>query len=1028
MNGSSNDNLVLNLCVPELQLTGLALIFLSLWALLDPRRNYLLDLVDFSEDDPLLRQAIYLALFTGSVTLIVGFIGCCGTIKKSLYLLISFVGDKLSVYLTKLTYDRYYRLYWVTPLIDIIQYYFLTTDFDQKLKWLIRENYGVGTGVDHSAKVTVLVDRLQFNEQCCGSVNYKEWNASRWRTSSRTDADLFLQQPQSGFDALPITCCVQLNGATPMNPVARSLARCQQSQANKFWRHQTQQCCGATGPYDYYDSFWYKTNTQRGTISFVPQSCCKQLQEARAWFIKPIDPMCTTYNYYTSAFNSSVNVQGCHEKLLNWLTIQTIIFVAVGLSFAAFQVPLVLDISNNEVALVHSDSRSLQVDPDHFVHHFHQLIRLTEHSGVSQNQIFERMVKKKNKHRKKVNNRGCSAKQKLPKEKGYQAKEVTRNTSVRVRSDMEPVSNPILLWSNSKAENISRTPGGIRDECPEYAKLTEHRRLAAKYHDKGDQKFLAKDFRGAYDDFLRAMKILGEHGSITDGFGRDGKMLRVYQDKCCICFWVLYRTERNLSHFRKCFECYNKLIEKDLSHAFWYKRRAILLRDECHAYKSAYEDFVLFTALMREYRLTVTKEEVDDTIYCFYQTANMAWSLEKEKLNIKKPFLTSDWINLWALCPCDDVLLEDLLSVRAEDKDPQNKSTLSESAYKDALKQTVRGYHSLVVDTLLGVYISGQGLHRAESLLLLALIYSQIDSNEVYNYLDTFIAFWEVDQFRVPIRRRKQILMRYMSIARALLISPLKDINLSMFSSKEQAQFYIQTALTVILRLQLLEGTVESRIERNLLNMAKLENIENLCDRAIKADKQSLYAGMLREYTVVEIALIDDTNNHSSYALNVLEEYIEVIQDQFRPEHQLFSLWCLFSAYFINGFTDEAIAYGMELEKDLLFPGFIASFLVENECPLTENIDTECVLNCINQIEKRLDHDPENFRLYLNIAEFHYHLISDAIPGTGSPLHLFTSGSSVLIVHIDLPSFFLNGPIMLLVTAAHNFIKRFVGA
>ncbi|MCP9265978.1 Tetraspanin [Dirofilaria immitis] len=317
----------------RIKLTGLMLIFLSLLTLLDPRRNYILDLVDFSEDDPLLRGASYLALVAGSVTMIIGFIGCCGTIKKSLCLLITFVicllvlffadvtiaclalfhrnklvGDKLSVYLTNLTHDRYHRLHWVTPLIDIIQYYFLTSNFDKKLQSLVRQSYGVNLNIEHNAKVTSLIDRLQFN-----------------------------QQLQFGFDVVPSTCCVQLTGATPMNPVARSSARCQQFQANKLWRHQTQQCCGATGPHNYYDSFWYKTNTERGTISFVPPSCCKQMQEARAWFIKPIDPMCTSYNYYTSAFNSSVNAQGCHEKLLDWLTVQTVIFVSTGLSFAAFQ-------------------------------------------------------------------------------------------------------------------------------------------------------------------------------------------------------------------------------------------------------------------------------------------------------------------------------------------------------------------------------------------------------------------------------------------------------------------------------------------------------------------------------------------------------------------------------------------------------------------------------------------------------------------------------------------------------------------
>uniref|UniRef100_A0A1I7VH85 Tetraspanin n=2 Tax=Loa loa TaxID=7209 RepID=A0A1I7VH85_LOALO len=871
-------------------LTGLALIFLSLWTLLDPRRNYVLDLVDFSEDDPLLRAASYLALVTGSVTMIIGFIGCCGAIKKSLCLLITFVicllvlffvnitiaclalfyrnkfvGNKLSAYLTKLTHDRYYRLYWVTSLIDIIQYYFLTSDFDQKLQSLIRESYGINPSIGYNARVTSLIDRLQFNEQCCGSVDYRDWSNSRWRTSYWTGVELIQQQLQFGFDIVPNTCCVQLTGATSMNPVARSSARCQQFQANKLWRHQTQQCCGATGPHNYYDSFWYKTNTERGTISFVPQSCCKQMHEARAWFIKPVDTMCTSYNYYTSAFNSSVNTQGCHEKLLGYLTAQTIIFVSVGISFAAFQligIYIALSLSQR----VHGSSW-------HYQHINLKAIETTVRSALERGMKawkklrFGSMARKSKKNRKKVKkgkSKSAAVAQTLP-------------ADLWKRVESRPMSNPNLLWSNSRIENISRTPGGsvnCNETSAEYAKLKECRLSAAYYHCKGDQKFLEQDFHGAYADFLCAMKILGEHGNITDEFGRDMKILRVYQDKCCICFWILYTMERNQSLLTKCFECYDQLIENDPAHAFWYKRRAVLLRDECHNYKLAYKDFVLFTALMKEYRLTVAKEEVSDTIYCFHETVKMAWSLEKEK-RAKKPFLTSDWINLWALCPCDDILLEDLLSVREEDRNPLNKSTLVESAYKDALKQTARGYHSMVVDTLRDAYAEGQGIYRSEAFLLLSLIYSQIDDNEVDYYLDTFIVLWEVDQYKVPIPRRKQIFMRYMSLARALSPSPFENLDLSMFSSKEQAQFYTQTALTIILRLQLLGGTLEDRVETNASNLVKLENIENLCDRAIKADRLSLHTGMLREYTVLEIALIDGVNKHSTCTLASLKEYIE---------------------------------------------------------------------------------------------------------------------------------------------------------
>ncbi|VDM23445.1 unnamed protein product [Wuchereria bancrofti] len=64
----------------------------------------------------------------------------------------------------------------------------------------------------------------------------------------------------------------------------------------------------------------------------------------------------------------------------------------------------------------------------------------------------------------------------------------------------------------------------------------------------------------------------------------------------------------------------------------------------------------------------------------------------------------------------------------------------------------------------------------------------------------------------------------------------------------------------------------------------------------------------------------------------------------------------------------------MELEKDLLFPGFIASFLLENKCPAGENIDTENILNWIGKVEERLKDDPEYFRLYLNVTELYHRL------------------------------------------------------
>lgn len=59
----------------------------GLWFLIDPAKHYLLDLVDFSEDDPLLRFATYTLLASGALTLFVAFVGCCGVIKAGRFVI-----------------------------------------------------------------------------------------------------------------------------------------------------------------------------------------------------------------------------------------------------------------------------------------------------------------------------------------------------------------------------------------------------------------------------------------------------------------------------------------------------------------------------------------------------------------------------------------------------------------------------------------------------------------------------------------------------------------------------------------------------------------------------------------------------------------------------------------------------------------------------------------------------------------------------------------------------------------------------
>ncbi|RCN28622.1 tetraspanin family protein [Ancylostoma caninum] len=346
--------------------SGLALIFIGLWMLLDPKRNYILDLVDFSEDDPLLTFAAYIAIVAGVTSLFVGFIGCCGAVQRMRCLLVGFMiclfvlfladvsigtlalvyrnkftNGQLTIYVKNLTQNRYNRDKWVQPLLDTVQFYLSSPEsgFEENLRNLIKFSYGVSMEIEESRRITVLIDKLQFHEECCGATTGDDYLASRWMALVSTDPIYENDDPP----LVPLSCCRQILGASALNPVARSLARCQQSNPNRMWRHVAQQCCGGESPRDYFNSFWFITNTYRGTRSFVPPSCCRQSQAGRAWAPVPIDPMCTTYRYDSQAFESSVYNVGCHEKLMLWLDEQTWIFAGVGFGFAALMVGFLLD-------------------------------------------------------------------------------------------------------------------------------------------------------------------------------------------------------------------------------------------------------------------------------------------------------------------------------------------------------------------------------------------------------------------------------------------------------------------------------------------------------------------------------------------------------------------------------------------------------------------------------------------------------------------------------------------------------------
>lgn len=61
----------------------------GLWLLFDPRRNFLLHLVHFTQGDPLLRISVYIFVGIGGICVLVGIFGCCAAVKEVRCLLCS---------------------------------------------------------------------------------------------------------------------------------------------------------------------------------------------------------------------------------------------------------------------------------------------------------------------------------------------------------------------------------------------------------------------------------------------------------------------------------------------------------------------------------------------------------------------------------------------------------------------------------------------------------------------------------------------------------------------------------------------------------------------------------------------------------------------------------------------------------------------------------------------------------------------------------------------------------------------------
>jgi len=177
--------------------------------LFDPRRTYILDLVNFFENDPLLRAVTYIFLFVGCVAFAVGILGCCGALREIQCMLSSYCFVLGLLFVAQMS----------AGIMAVVFREQITRDMRWYLYDLVHNRY------EREKWVTSLVDTIQFYQKCCGSNGTEDYDMSFWQIwNANRGAVLYV----------PISCCAQKQDAYPPDNLQAIDDRCQEFPYGKF--------------------------------------------------------------------------------------------------------------------------------------------------------------------------------------------------------------------------------------------------------------------------------------------------------------------------------------------------------------------------------------------------------------------------------------------------------------------------------------------------------------------------------------------------------------------------------------------------------------------------------------------------------------------------------------------------------------------------------------------------------------------------------------------------------------------------